>query len=63
MRTLAQFQPSRDENAVNLKARLPFKLKQNVDQALVTRAAAQNPASASQDRACNGPDNPIRLFP
>ena len=61
MRSLAEFKTRRNQDAVNLQARPPFKLKENVDQARVTRAPAQYPASATENRPSKGLHCPARF--
>jgi hypothetical protein len=63
VRALAQFQTRRNQNAVNLKAGASFKFKQDIDQARVTCASAQNPAPAAEYRARDGLHSPARLIP
>ena len=49
MGPLAQIQPRGNQDAVNLETRASFELKQDVDQASIVGAAAQNPPSAGED--------------
>jgi hypothetical protein len=63
VRTLAEFKTRRNQDAVDLQARPPFKLKENIDQARVTRAPAQYPASATENRTSKGLHCPARFVP
>jgi len=51
VRRPAEFNPGGDENAVNLQARSPLELEEEIDQSGIAGASAQHPPAASEDCA------------
>jgi len=59
---LAQLQSGGDHQAVNIHTSLALELEQHVHRAGVICAAAENPAATAQNCACEGLNQPRRLF-
>lgn len=62
MRGGTQFQPRRNQDAVDLETGGSFEFKEDIDQASVAGAATQDPTATAENRTGEGFDEPGRLF-
>lgn len=58
----AEFNSGSDEDAIDLQARSPLELEEQIDQPGIGGASAQHPPAASEDCAGNSLHEPARLL-